>query len=227
MKMTDPVKSFVKNNSGNAAIFQELNIDFCCGGDVSLQTACEEKGLKIDEVYQRLMAVESPANDEKDISGLSPEELTTHLESTHHVYLKEALPRLTALMEKVYQAHGARHPELKALQGVVGNLRADLEPHLLKEERVLFPLIRELASDFSGAKMGAAEGPIRVMRHEHDEAGKLLKQLRTLANDYVAPDDGCQSFQLLYSELKKLEEDTHLHIHKENNILFPSVLGGN
>jgi regulator of cell morphogenesis and NO signaling len=138
-------------------------------------------------------------------------ELTEHLESTHHVYLKKALPRLVALMDKVHQAHSPRHPELTRLQTVVENLRADLEPHLLKEEQILFPLIRQLE---------AAQGPIRVMRSEHDGAGELLKEMRTLTNVYVVPKDGCQSFQLLYEGLKELEEDTHIHIHKENNILF-------
>ena len=138
-------------------------------------------------------------------------ELTEHLESTHHVYLKKALPRLVALMDKVHQAHSPRHPELTRLQTVVENLRADLEPHLLKEEQILFPLIRQLE---------AAQGPIRVMRSEHDGAGELLKEMRTLTSVYVVPKDGCQSFQLLYEGLKELEEDTHLHIYKENNILF-------
>jgi regulator of cell morphogenesis and NO signaling len=223
MKITDPVKSFVKNNSGCAAVFQELNIDFCCGGDVSLNKACELMGLDTDAVYQRLMEFKSSPSNEKDISGLTPGELTAHIESTHHIYLKEALPRLTALMEKVCQAHSKRHPELKPLQTVLENLRSDLEPHLLKEERVLFPLIVKLERDDLGLQMQAAAGPIRVMGHEHDEAGRLLKQMRALANDYFVPKDGCQSFQLLYDELRKLEEDTHLHIHKENNILFPAI----
>jgi regulator of cell morphogenesis and NO signaling len=221
--MTDPVKSFVQNNSGCAAVFGELNIDFCCGGDASLQTACDEKGLKTDEVYQRLMALKPPANDEKDVSGLTPAELTSHIESTHHVYLKEAFPRLTALMEKVCHAHSSRHSELKQLKVVFEDLCSDLEPHLLKEERVLFPLIRKLADDSSGMEKGVAAGPIRVMRDEHEGAGELLKEMRELANGYVVPEDGCQSFELLYKELRKLEQDTHLHIHKENNILFPAV----
>ena len=114
-------------------------------------------------------------------------------------------------MDKVHQAHSPRHPELTRLQTVVENLRADLEPHLLKEEQILFPLIRQLE---------AAQGPIRVMRSEHDGAGELLKEMRTLTNVYVVPKDGCQSFQLLYEGLKELEEDMHIHIHKENNILF-------
>ncbi len=221
MKVTDPVKSFVKNNLASIGIFQELNIDFCCGGDMSLQNACEEKGLKTDVVYQRLMELKHSQNDENDVSGLTPGELIAHLESTHHVYLKEALPRLEGLMEKVYVTHCARHPELKALQTVFKKLRADLEPHLLKEERVLFPMILKLERE--GLNMMSTAGPIRVMRHEHDEAGQLLKQMRGLTNGYVAPENACQSFQALYEELRKLEEDTYLHIYKENNLLFPAI----
>jgi len=208
----DPVKSFVKNNPQCTKVFEELNIDFCCGGDTSLLTACEEEDLEPHWVYQRLVELQpAPSTREKDVSDLTLTELTEHLESTHHVYLKKALPRLVALMDKVHQAHSPRHPELTRLQTVVENLRADLEPHLLKEEQILFPLIRQLE---------AAQGPIRVMRSEHDGAGELLKEMRTLTNVYVVPKDGCQSFQLLYEGLKELEEDTHIHIHKENNILF-------
>lgn len=212
LSIDDPVKSFVKNNPQCAKVFEELNIDFCCGGDTSLLTACEEEDLEPHWVYQRLVELQpAPSTSEKDVSGLTPTELTEHLESTHHVYLKKALPRLVALMDKVHQAHFPRHPELTRLQTVVENLRADLEPHLLKEEQILFPLIRQLE---------AAQGPIRVMRSDHDGAGELLKEMRTLTNVYVVPKDGCQSFQLLYEGLKELEEDTHIHIHKENNILF-------
>ena len=215
----DPVKNFVKNNPQCAKVFEELNIDFCCGGDTSLLTACEEEDLEPHWVYQRLVELQlAPSTREKDVSDLTPTELTEHLESTHHVYLKKALPRLVALMDKVHQAHSPRHPELTRLQTVVENLRADLEPHLLKEEQILFPLIRQLEAE--GLQLEAAQGPIRVMRSEHDGAGDLLKEMRTLTNVYVVPKDGCQSFQLLYEGLKELEEDTHLHIYKENNILF-------
>ena len=215
----DPVKNFVKNNPQCAKVFEELNIDFCCGGDTSLLTACEEEDLEPHWVYQRLVELQpAPSTREKDVSDLTLTELTEHLESTHHVYLKKALPRLVALMDKVHQAHSPRHPELTRLQTVVENLRADLEPHLLKEEQILFPLIRQLEAE--GLQLEAAQGPIRVMRSEHDGAGDLLKEMRTLTNVYVVPKDGCQSFQLLYEGLKELEEDTHIHIHKENNILF-------
>ena len=221
LTVNDPIKNFVKNNSRSTEVFEELGIDFCCGGDMTLHTACEEKHLQPDEVYHRLMDLKfTSATSDEDVSALNPTELADHLEATHHVYLKLALPRVTELMAKVHQAHSSRHPELTRLQTVLESLREDLEPHLLKEERVLFPMIRQLHSQSMGLE--AAQGPIHVMRYEHDQVGKLLKEMRTLANDYVAPDDGCASFNLLYEELKQLEGDTHLHIYKENNLLFSS-----
>ncbi len=219
--VNDPVKCFVENNPRCAEIFEELNIDFCCGGGIPLLSACEAKNLEPDRVYQRLMELTPKvSNSEEDISDLTPAQLTDHIESTHHVYLKKELPRLSALVEKVQQAHSSRHPELIRLQAVFEALRGDLEPHLMKEERVLFPMIRTLELDSQGLEQNTVQGPIRVMRHEHDQAGDLLKEMRTLANDYMPPADGCQSFELLYKELRQLEKDTHLHIHKENNILF-------
>jgi len=222
LTINDPVKSFVKNNPLCTKVFEELDIDFCCGGDALLLSACEKKDLEPHWVYQRLVELQpAPSTDDKkDVADLTRSELTEHLESTHHVYLKAALPHLTALADKVQQAHSPRHPELTRLQAVVENLRADLEPHLLKEEQILFPLIRRLEADSPASQLEAAQGPIRVMRYEHDSAGELLKEMRALTHNYTVPPDGCQSFQLLYDGLKELEEDTHLHIHKENNLLF-------
>lgn len=219
--VTDAVKSFVEHNPGCADIFEELHIDFCCGGSKSLKSACEEKNLEPNHVFQRLVELPSVATThEADVSDMTSVELVDHLESTHHVYLKSELPRLSALMGKVCQAHSSRHPELLRLQTVFIILREELEPHLQKEERVLFPLIRKLENNSKGRNSSPLTGPIRVMREEHDDAGDLLKEMRALAKDYIFPKDGCQSFQLLYDGLRELEKDTHLHIHKENNILF-------
>jgi regulator of cell morphogenesis and NO signaling len=224
LTVNDPLKNFVKNNPQCAEVFEELNIDFCCGGDTALLSASEERGLDPQRVYQRLMELPSEVTTEEiDVSDLTPAELIDHIESTHHVYLKKALPRLGGLMDKVHQAHSSRHPELIQLKKVLESLRKDLEPHLLKEEQVLFPLIKNSQINSPGLPIKAAEGPIRVMRVEHDGAGDLLKEMRILANNYVPPKDGCQSFQLLYNELRQLEKDTHLHIHKENNLLFPAA----
>ncbi|MBT6717085.1 MAG: iron-sulfur cluster repair di-iron protein [Nitrospina sp.] len=222
------VAEFVKNNVLCAETFEELSIDFCCGGESTLEKACQEKGLEPKQVLGRLMQLQSPSQDsDVDLEVLNPGELTLHIESKHHEYLKKVFPRISDLLEKVLAAHGERHPELKSVQKAYSHLREDLEPHLMKEERVLFPLIRQLESQGLGTDMTATEGPVRVMLMEHDSAGELLKQIRDLTENFKTPEDGCQSFNLLYEELRLLELDTHLHIHKENNILFKKLMPSN
>ncbi len=134
-------------------------------------------------------------------------------------------PRLSSLLAKVNDVHGARHPELAGITSTYEDLRADLEPHLLKEERVLFPMIRDLAGaagQFESPR-ATVRNPITQMVAEHDRAGELLAKLRSQSENYHAPDDGCASYRALFAGLADLEADTHLHIHKENNVLFPAV----
>ena len=152
-------------------------------------------------------------------------ELVDHLEATHHRYLWEEMPRLSALMAKVVAVHGERHPELHAIAACYEEVRADLEPHLAKEEQVLFPMIRELATapSLPSFHCGTLRNPISVMLREHDAVGELLAELRRLTNGYLAPADGCASYVTCFAALAELEADTHLHIHKENNLLFPLV----
>jgi len=218
------VGEFVTDNALCAETFEDLSIDFCCGGDSALEKACQEKGLEPEEVLSQLKLLKNPVTDQDtDLDQLTPAQLTLHIESKHHEYLKKVLPRISSLLDKVLSAHGGRHPELKVLKTTFTHLREDLEPHLLKEERVLFPLIRKLGSQELDTNMKAVAGPIQVMLKEHDRVGDFLKEIRELTKGFEVPDDGCQSFQLLYKELKFLETDTHLHIHKENNVLFLKI----
>jgi len=215
------------------APLDQLRLDYCCGGDRSLQAAVASAGLDLAETLQSLEAVATDnraegldASQETDWASMGPAELVDHLETTHHVYLKGALPHLTGLSDKVTSAHGERHPELHQIRHAVAELRADLEPHLMKEERVLFPMIRELAAAAEQPTFhcGSVANPIGMMRFEHDQAGELLARLRSLSSDYTLPDDACASYQALYDALAELEADTHLHVHKENNLLFPAAI---
>ncbi len=205
---------------------ERLGLDYCCGGKRSLAEACRAELLDPEAVIAVLSSVPAATEPPADWIGLAPAELVDHLEATHHRYLKDALPRLTELATKVSRVHGETHPELIRVADVVNELRADLEPHLRKEEEVLFPMIRSLttASSQPSVHCGSIVNPIAVMEQEHVAVGALLEQLRALTNGYQAPAGTCACTQSLMAGLAELEADTHLHVHKENNHLFPAVL---
>ena len=201
-----------------------LGLDYCCGGRRSLADAVAETELDLAAITVELAETPRVAQPESGWDGIDG--LVDHLEATHHAYLRETLPRLAALADKVTDVHGVNHPELASVRGLVHEIRADLEPHLLKEEHVLFPMIRELAvaAEAPAFHCGSLTNPIRVMLSEHETVGELLAKLRISTNGFRVPDDGCASYRALYAGLVELEADTHLHIHKENNLLFPAVL---
>ena len=172
---------------GSARVLESCGIDYCCGGRRSLSDACEAQDLSIDDVIAALGEIGIEAV--PDWVAMGPAQLVDHIESTHHQYLHSELPRLDALAEKVASVHGERHPELLDVLADVKDLRDDLEPHLMKEERVLFPMIRELcaAEGPVSFQCGTLRNPISMMMLEHDRAGALLEQLRDRTDDYIAP----------------------------------------
>lgn len=194
----------------------------------------------VEEVAEAEREAEAGAT---DWTGSPLTELCDHIVATHHQYLYEELPRLEPLIAKVVDVHGERHPSLLEVQEVFGGLRDELVSHLMKEEQVLFPAIRQLESGRTGVAVGAAgtvettktarasglpfgslANPIRVMEMEHDSAGRALVKIRELTDGYTPPADACNSYRSLLTALAKLEQDLHMHIHKENNILFPRVI---
>ena len=154
---------------------------------------------------------------------MAPANLILHLVHAHHTYLHAELPNLDRIAQKVLDVHGRRHPELHEVRTLIGALRDDLEPHLLKEERVLFPAILDLLSGPAQFPFGSIANPIKMLGIEHDRAGDILTRLRAVTNDYAAPDDACASYRSLYEQLAELEHDTHLHVFEENHVLFPQA----
>jgi len=226
MTTTDPgvtLGDLVAANPNAARVLDRLGLDYCCHGDRTLADACAAAGIDPADVAARLADV--PAGGDVSWTELSAPELADHLIATHHGYLREELPELEALAAKVASVHGERHPELAEVRRLVVVLRGDLEPHLDKEERILFPAIRALAGGQHEFPFGDIGNPIRVMAVEHDDAGELLARLRHVTGGYAVPDDGCASYRALYERLEALELDTHLHIHKENHALFPAAQG--
>ena len=228
MTKIDPMMTLGAMVNSHPELARELErrgLDYCCGGKQTLTDACTSKGIDLTLTVAELAAslTEETAT---EWSKMEATELVDHLESTHHRYLWEELPRLSALVTKIVSVHGERHPELSAIAACYEKVRADLEPHLTKEERVLFPMIRELAVAQSAPSFhcGTLQNPISMMLREHDAVGELLAQLRQLTDGYQVPADGCPSYKACFAGLAELEEDTHLHIHKENNLLFPMVV---
>lgn len=207
-----------------ASELERRSLDYCCGGAETLAAACTGRGLDPDLVARELAAASSapPA----PWADLGPAALVDHLEQTHHAYLHAALPRITALSAKVRAVHGANHAELADVEATFTELRIELEPHLAKEEQVLFPIIRELAAAGQRPQhLGSSlRAPIAQMLSEHDQAGEKLERLRDLTTGYDVPADGCASYASLYRALEDLAADTHLHVHIENNRLFPMVV---
>lgn len=199
----------------SARIFEKFNIDYCCGGNVSLEAACAGRGIAPDRLRQELEAAAAPTDGEqRDWRAVSLDELIDHILTRYHAVLKTELPRLSRLLAKVAAAHGAKHADsLAPLGETFEGLRQELESHMMKEEMVLFPMIR-----LGSASVG---NPIRVMEHEHDSAGRALQAMRSITGNYTLPDDACNSYRALFAGLQDLEADLHQHIHLENNILFP------
>ncbi len=222
------VGQLVGERIARASVFEAYGIDFCCGGQQSLSAACSEKGIDLDEVLSKLAVTdaEKPQDDATDYSAMALDQLADHIVSTHHAYLGRELPRLTEMAGKVTRAHGEKDSRLSTVETTLQALSDELTSHMMKEERILFPAIRELAQTEGLPQMpcGTLSGPIDVMEHEHDSAGNALEQLRNLTDNHTPPDWACNTFRALLAGIHELELDLHQHIHKENNILFPRAL---
>jgi regulator of cell morphogenesis and NO signaling len=213
-----------------APVLERMQLDYCCGGQRTLAAACAEADIDVGEAVDTLartaLSAPSAASTLPDLVNLTPSALADHIEHTHHAYLRGELPRLAELTERVLAVHGDRHPELADVRDSFEALRADLQPHLAREEQILFPLIREIdaALRADGWVNGELKNPVSVLQDDHEEVGALLARLHELTNAYTTPEDGCASYRALYEGLGRLAADTHLHVHKENNILFPAAI---
>jgi regulator of cell morphogenesis and NO signaling len=225
---TSTLGELVTRCPGLAVAMERLGLDYCCGGHRTLGEACAELGLDVAAAIAELDArlnAEPGDGDPPAWAVMGVTQLVDHVESTHHRYLWDALPRLSALVDKIVGVHGATHPELHEVRLRLGELRAELEPHLVEEERELFPAIRRstVAQASSPDTLDALGRALVVMRTDHDKVGEMLSGLRRLTDGYRPPPDGCASYRACYAALAELEADVHVHVHKENNVLFPAV----
>jgi regulator of cell morphogenesis and NO signaling len=237
---TKTVREMALSNPGATRVFETLGIDYCCGGNKPFELACREADVQVEQVLASLKSAAASSERRKEAgSGQARAEdwrkapladLITYIKDAHHKYVKEETNRLGPLFEKVYSAHGSRHPELLELRGEFQALAQELFMHMMKEELVLFPYIERMEEAVIANEpvlpppFGTVNNPVIAMVHEHDSAGNSLRRMHELSDGYRPPQAACTSFKTLYSALAEFESDLHQHIHLENNILFPRAI---
>jgi regulator of cell morphogenesis and NO signaling len=221
------VGEIVRAVPARSRIFENLGIDYCCGGKKPLAEACRAKNLDPATVVAMLAALDGAAeNPAANPDAMSLAELCDHIEFVHHGYLREELPRLDFMTRKVAAVHGEHEPRLLEVRRVFETFHAEMTAHTQEEEQTVFPAIRQLASA-NGDKVAAAarlKEAFAKLEAEHENAGAALTQFKALTDNYTPPDWACNTFRAMYDALKKLEKHTHQHVHSENNVLFPKAL---
>lgn len=228
------VGQIVARNYRTAAVFKKFGIDFCCNGNISISQACEKIRLDPEEVKRNIQQVISISSDEKsdleDWASWPLDHLADHIEKKHHLYVTEQIPVLESYLDKLVSVHGKKHPELREIKKWFHESADDLTGHMKKEELILFPIIRKMVNvkltnrDPVSSPFGSVRNPIQKMMQEHEIEGERFQMIRLLSGNYTVPADGCTTYGLTYDLLKAFEDDLHLHIHLENNILFPKSI---
>ena len=223
------IGEIVASDYRTAQIFQKFGLDFCCGGNKTIQEAATQKEVDPVEVEKALDALgsEQMANDYND---WTLDFLIDYIIKVHHQFTRDKLREINHYIQKVAKAHGNNHQELYTIYEEFSALYTNLIDHLSKEEEVLFPYIKNLiAAETEGAEIdsrrfGTGAEPVSMMEGEHEEAGDTMKRIRKLSNDFAPPEDACTTYRVLYKTLEDFEKDLHKHVHLENNILFPKAL---
>jgi regulator of cell morphogenesis and NO signaling len=216
--------SLVSENPSFARVFESLDLDFCCGGDQTLRAACEESGLDLDAIRAELISTRR----EREEGGKEWDSMSAvidHVVETHHEYLEEELPALGQLVAKVRDVHGENHPELASIEAEFEELAAEMREHTTEEETDVFPIVEKLdaGESLTAEERGVLETALDDLEADHEDTAEHLERIAELSDGYVVPDDACPSYRSMLERLDALERDTHMHVHKENNVLFPEV----
>ena len=218
------VGELVSEDYGRAAVFSQFGIDFCCGGGRTVEEACQRVGVSTDSVVKALEGATEGGTDttRSDPGDWTLRDLTTHICTRHHAYVRRTLPTLRQWTEKLAERHGPKHPELVELRAVVHELADELEEHMGVEERQLFPFVAALEpSSGHSAADELGEALISSLEDDHQGAGDLMRLIRTLTDGFQPPPDACRTHQAAFALLEEFEVDLHRHVHLENNVLFP------
>jgi regulator of cell morphogenesis and NO signaling len=208
-----------------AEVFKQAGIDFCCGGKKTLQQACMEKNIDMKSIEEKIEAItQEPALSNVNFKDWEPGFLADYIINAHHKYVLKTLPDLIFYTRKIASVHGSLHPELIEVATLVAGLSGELQQHLHKEEEVLFPAIKSAVVNNTAELRSIISAEIARMSNEHEFAGGTMDKINELTGGYMVPQDGCNSYQVTFKMLKQFEDDLHIHVHLENNILYPKAL---
>lgn len=225
--------NFVAMYPKTRKIFEKFGLDYCCGGKKDLKIAAKEKDIELNELIFALEQAISQASEE-DVEKIWINEpladVIDHIVSKHHAFMHKELPYVDKLLKKIVLVHGPRHGDfLNCLNDTYKIFRETIEKHLSDEETILFPDAKELETSVKSGRPNKDKDSfqkiIDTLYTEHDEAGEVLSEIRSITSDYVLPDDACLSFEDLYEHLEGIEDDMHEHVHLENTVLFPRIEG--
>lgn len=224
------VGAIVAEDFRTAGVFESHGIDFCCGGKITLEAICLEKGINPDTLRQELAEVKNaPADRSHNYAAWALPFLADYIVNTHHEYLNGNTAQIAAYADKIAGVHGSRHPELIEIAAIFARIATDMAAHLREEEEVLFPAIkridtaRKAGNTPEASDVETIRASLIKLDHEHQEIGDAVHTIRRLANGYAIPADVCNTFVVTYRKLKEFEDDLHTHVHLENNILFPKA----
>lgn len=208
-----------------AAVFKEAGIDFCCGGKKSLKETCTEKALDIFQINEKLIKLkEVPNSTSNNYSEWEPGFLCDYIVNTHHRYVLKTMPELVYYTSKISDVHGDSHPELKEVSALFLQINKKLLQHLKNEEEVFFPAVKEYMSNGSDKSKETILSEIARLSDEHEFAGGAMDKINVITRGYKVPADGCNTYHVAFKLLEEFEDDLHIHVHLENNVLFPKLL---
>jgi len=226
------IAELVASDFRTANVFKRHGIDFCCSGKRTLAEVCKKENVDLERLQADLRDIKTSPTETPhlDFNQWKMDFLSDYIVNVHHKYVRENIPPLLEYTQKVAKVHGATNPEVVQIARLFIDLAAELHQHMAKEEQILFPYIKRLADakkasqPVQPAPFGSAENPIAMMEHEHDTAGKIMKEIRRLSSNFNFPENACNTYRVSYLKLNEFEEDLYRHIHLENNILFPKVI---
>ncbi|WP_418639391.1 iron-sulfur cluster repair di-iron protein [Winogradskyella sp.] len=225
------IGQYVADDFRTAAIFSKYKIDFCCNGNRTIEEACDKKGIDSNQLMDELNQVlNSKGAETIDYKSWPLDLLAEYIEKKHHRYVEEKTPVLQQFLDKLCRVHGERHPELFKINELFTASAGELASHMKKEELILFPFIKKMVNakledqTVQSPQFGTVENPIAMMMEEHDNEGARFREIDALTNNYTPPADACNTYKVTFAMLEEFEKDLHLHIHLENNILFPEAI---